>query len=116
VPKTLPTREGKAFLEDPETAVHLSSEEFREKFDSTERAKLVKDELKQPVPVEEGDPLAEMALTHYANKSSRSMWLLCRREMLLWWRDKYQRMARLVQGTATGQHCADCFHVLFSNS
>jgi hypothetical protein len=99
VPKTLPTREGKAFLEDPEKTAHLSSEEFRNMFDSTEHAKLVKEELQQPVPEKDGDPLTEMALTHFVNKSTRSMWLLCRREMLLWWRDKYQIKARLLQGT-----------------
>jgi hypothetical protein len=96
----LPTRDGKAFLEDPK-AVPLSSEEFREKFDSTDRAKFVREELNQAVPKVEGDPLAEMASTHFANKSSRSLWLLGRREMLLWWRDKYQIKARIVQGTAT---------------
>jgi hypothetical protein len=100
--KALPTREGKSFLEDPEKATHLSSEEFREKFDSTERAKLVREGLQQPVPVDEGDPLSLMASTLFANKSTRSMWLLCRREMLLWWRDKYQIKARIVQGRATG--------------
>lgn len=54
-----------------------------------------------------------MASTHFANKSSRSLWLLGRREMLLWWRDKYQIKARIVQGTATSHRGPDRIHILF---
>jgi len=96
--KSLPTREGANFLKD-KNAKHLTSEEFKERFDATESAKKVRSELAEPVPEEEAEPLIELSSRHYQNSSFRSMRLLAAREILLWWRDKYQIKARIVQGS-----------------
>lgn len=110
--KSISTHEGASYLKDKD-AKHLTSEEFKEAFDSTERAKEVKREINEPVPGEDGVPLIEMASDHFQNSSYRSMKLLAAREMLLWWRDKYQIKARIVQGSCSRDACADVAARLF---
>jgi hypothetical protein len=97
----LPSHEGEAYLKD-KNAKHLTSEEFKEKFDATERAKEVRREINEPVPEEKGKPVVEISSKHFANPTFRSMRLLAAREMLLWWRDKYQIKARIAQGSCSG--------------
>lgn len=96
----MPSHEGEAYLKD-KNAKHLTSEEFKEKFDATERAKEVRREINEPVPAEKGEPLVEISSNHFQNPTFRSMRLLAAREMLLWWRDKYQIKARIAQGSCS---------------
>lgn len=95
--KSLPTHEGRSYLKD-KNAKHLTSEEFKEKFDATQQAKQVRRELEETVPEENGVPLRDIASSHFQNSWRRSMKLLIDREILLWWRDKYQIKARIMQG------------------
>jgi hypothetical protein len=95
--QSLPTHEGKSFLKD-KNAKHLTSEEFKEKFDMTQQAEVVRRQIEEPVPEEKGKPLFDIASSHFQNKWYRSLKLLIGREMLLWWRDKYQIKARIMQG------------------
>lgn len=106
--QSLPTKEGKSFLKD-QNAKHLSSEEFKEKFDSTESAKEVRLSNDEAVPEKDGEPLIEIASKHFQNSSYRSMKLLAAREMLLWWRDKYQIKARITQDLIMGIICGTVF-------
>ena len=95
--KSLPTHEGKSFLKD-KNSKHLTSEEFKEKFDATQQAEDVRREIEEPVPEEKAVSLLDIASSHFQNPWNRSMKLLIDREMLLWWRDKYQIKARIMQG------------------
>jgi ABC-type multidrug transport system ATPase subunit len=106
--QSLPTHEGRSYLKD-KNAKHLTSEEFKEKFDATQQAKQVRRELEETVPEENGVPLRDIASSHFQNSWRRSMKLLIDREILLWWRDKYQIKARIMQDLIMGIICGTVF-------
>lgn len=62
--------------------------------------------MEEPVSEERGEPVLEIASSHFQNPWNRSMKLLAARELLLWWRDKYQIKARIMQGI--------CIYVVFA--
>jgi hypothetical protein len=90
----LPTPDGKDFLVDKE-AKHLTAEEFQGKYDSTQGADDLRKSIHGPL---ENNEVGELVHTKYHNPWYRSLKLLINREMTLWWRDKYQIKARILQG------------------
>ena len=100
--QTLPTPDGAQFLAD-KTKPHLTNKELVEKFEKSERGQLLETSLKAPLadilePVE-GEK-------EYTQRFHNSWWtstvLVFRREALLWWRDKYQLKARIMQDLIMG--------------
>jgi hypothetical protein len=76
---------------------HLSSVELRDKFYSSARGREIIERVEAPVG-EGGDRLRGIAEKKFANPWSKSLKLVLHREVLLWWRDKYQIKAKLGQG------------------
>jgi hypothetical protein len=76
--------------------VHLTNEEFAQKFKDSKRGEEIRRKLQEP---SEGVSLKDKPTLNekYANSAWRSIKLLTRRELLLWWRDQTKRIARLVQ-------------------
>jgi hypothetical protein len=104
--QALPTKDGYMYLKeasgnDVDKAQlinkHLSSEELRDKFYSSVRGREIIERVEAPVG-EGGDKVREIAEKKFANSWSKSLRLVVRREVLLWWRDKYQIYAKLSQG------------------
>jgi hypothetical protein len=104
--QALPTKDGYKFLKEASGSdvdksllvkKHLSSEELRDKFYSSVRGREIIERVEAPVG-EGGDQVRGMAEKKYANSWSKSLKLVVRREVLLWWRDKYQIYAKLGQG------------------
>jgi hypothetical protein len=79
------------------TKKHLSTDELRDKFYSSARGREILERVEAPVG-EGGDKVREIAEKKFANSWSKSLKLVVRREVLLWWRDKYQIKAKLAQG------------------
>jgi hypothetical protein len=106
--QALPTKDGYMYLKEANGGdvdkaqlikKHLSSDELRDKFYSSVRGREIIEGVEAPVG-DGGDKVREIAEKKFANSWSRSMKLLARREILLWWRDKYQIKAKLAQGTS----------------
>ena len=75
--------------------VHLTNEEFAQKFTESERGIEIRRKLQEPTT---GTPLNKNGLNKkYHNPPWRSIKLLITRELLLWWRDKTKRIARIIQ-------------------
>jgi hypothetical protein len=73
---------------------HLSTDEFHKKFYESDLGLDIRERLDAP----HGDPPASMksmASVRFKNSWYQSLKLLVRRELLLWWRDKYQIQAKL---------------------
>ena len=98
--QALPTKEGAKFLVG-ENSEHLTSEEFKVKYDASPRAQLIRAANEEPWA--EKDKLTKEQQQNFGMKYRVSTWksmrLVVGREMLLWWRDRYQIKARLMQGT-----------------
>ena len=81
-----------------ETRKHLTPDEFVEKFYSSERGQAILKKLEEPVDNPEAAKIIEdIGKAKYANTAWASLKLLCQRELLLWWRDKYQIKAKIAQ-------------------
>ena len=80
-----------------EQAKHLTTEEFRSRFEQSELGQKIGEQLKSPVKSFNNENLITMTKKQYANPWYRSLELLVRREALLWWRDKYAIKAKVVQ-------------------
>jgi hypothetical protein len=106
--QALPTKEGAKFLVD-ENSKHLTTEEFKEKYDASTRAQSIR--ASNEGPLAEKDKLTKEQQQYFGMKYRVSTWksvrLVVGREMLLWWRDRYQIKARLMQGTL--RYCAIVF-------
>ena len=75
--------------------VHLTNEEFAQKFTESKRGQEIRRKLQEPP---RGISLNVPTLNQkYVNPPWRSIKLLIHRELLLWWRDKTKRIARLIQ-------------------
>lgn len=96
--KALPTRDGKNYLVEGFEQEHLTTEQFQEKFEESPHGKAIRDALQTPLGAEYKPAHKEKAAVRYHNSAYGSLKLLVQREMLLWWRDKYQIKARLLQG------------------
>eukprot|EP00804_Cyclotella_cryptica_P015639 CCRYP_003633-RD/>CCRYP_003633-RD protein AED:0.25 eAED:0.25 QI:406/1/0.87/1/0.85/0.87/8/0/1055 len=103
----LPTKDGADFLTPSEEGepprAHLTNEEFVQKFNQSAHGQATVAKLEAPVAEEKVSFMKhEMFRQRYANSSWRSIKVVFRREFLLWWRDKYQRKARLIQDIFMG--------------
>lgn len=105
VSKALPTKEGWRYLKgasdegvDHNTLMsrHLSPEEFHEKFYESGLGQIILEDLE--TPEKEPDTLVKtLSKGRYRNSWFESLNLLVQRELLLWWRDKYQIKAKIGQ-------------------
>jgi len=94
--QSLPTKDGSKYLANPEQMNHLTNEEFAQKFIESERGEEIRRKLQEPpkgVPLKDKPELSQK----YANSALRNIKLVIRRELLIWWRDKTRRIARLIQ-------------------
>lgn len=105
--QALPTQEGLRFLkeagEGEQETRHLTPAEFSEKFYSSPKGKRILEKLESPVKATEKDKevIKTIGSVEYANNTLTNLRLLARRELLLWWRDKYQvRKAQAFPGYA----------------
>ena len=75
---------------------HLTNEQFVQKYVESERGQEILQKLDSPM---NEDTLLEhkMFKKRYANSTLQSIKIVFGREFTLWWRDKYARMARLIQ-------------------
>jgi hypothetical protein len=104
--QALPTKDGYMYLKEASGGgvdkaqlieKHLSSDELRDKFYASARGREIIERVEAPVG-EGGNKLRAIAEKKFANSWSKSLKLVVRREVLLWWRDKYQIYAKLSQG------------------
>lgn len=99
--KSLPTKDGAKYLANPGEMVHLTCEEFAQKFIESERGEEIRRKLQEPykgVSLKDKPGLSQK----YANSPLRNTALVFRRELLIWWRDKTKRVARLFQCVIMG--------------
>ena len=97
----LPTKDGKKYMKDG--ADPLTTEQFQQRFDESAQGKAIRDLNKEPLPKEYQElQQSKRIKTYYHNSGYNSLKLLVRREMILWWRDKYQIKARLMQDVVMG--------------
>eukprot|EP00804_Cyclotella_cryptica_P013018 CCRYP_002341-RD/>CCRYP_002341-RD protein AED:0.11 eAED:0.11 QI:152/1/1/1/0.88/0.94/18/731/1289 len=105
--QSLPTKDGANFLSPTEEGdsprVHLTNEEFVQKFNASDHGKATLAKLENPVSSKKISFLQhKMFRQRYANSWSRYIVLIFRREFLFWWRDKYQIKARILQDLVMG--------------
>ena len=108
--QTLPTKDGSQFLKEPEgediglskSKRHLSTDEFSTKFYESEQGRKILDHLKSPLNEKDSQFVRDLTKDKYKNTSWDSMKLVVRRELVLWWRDKYQIKAKIMQALAVG--------------
>jgi ABC-type multidrug transport system ATPase subunit len=108
--QAVPTKEGWIYLKEvdpyqPDPAFksqHLTPEQFRERFHESELGKNLMDNVNGPTDVEARDMIQQIAQYKYHNSSWKSLQLVTRRELLLWWRDKPAIQAKLTQNTIMG--------------
>jgi hypothetical protein len=100
--QALPTSDGVKFLRDGGTTEEavLTSEQFSQKFYESELGKGILQKLGEETKAQEAE--TEEFIHHmkqkYRTSQLAALDLLVRREMLLWWRDKTQIKARVMQG------------------
>jgi len=95
--QALPTKDGVKYLrKDASDAKHLSTDELSAKFYESDRGQAILEKLNSPYG-KGGDFVREIGKHLYKNSLRRSLKLLMGRELLLWWRDKYQIKAKLAQ-------------------
>lgn len=76
----------------------MSTDEFVEAFNKSPRGQAIVEKLQEPSNNPEAAKIIrEIGSAKYANSWYGSLKLLCRRELLLWWRDKYQIKAKIMQ-------------------
>ena len=93
--QSLPTKDGAKYLID-DNATHLTTEQFMQKYSESERGQEMLRQLQSEAS--SGSSLKYDAFKkRYTNGPWRSIKIVFRREFLLWRRDKYARVARLVQ-------------------
>ena len=93
--QALPTAEGERFLPklaDGEIRKHLTPTQFSKRFYASPKGKAILQKLDSPVRTakEDEDMIKEIGSVKYANGALTNLKLLAGRELLLWWRDKYQ--------------------------
>ena len=104
--QALPTKDGYKFLakaNDKTIGVkdlmemHLSTSEFVDKFYTSKRGQEILAKVSSPFVTSNKEFVEHLSATRYANSGFESLKLLVRRELLLWWRDKYQIKAKIMQ-------------------
>ena len=96
--QALPTKDGAQFLRGGEGngSKHLSTDEFMAKFYESPRGCQILETLDSPS--RDGSAVKSWSTVRYRNPTFRSLKLLVRRELILWWRDKYQIQATAMKG------------------
>jgi ABC-2 type transporter len=98
----LPTKDGWRFLRgasepgakrDDFAAQHLDTDAFHERFYASDLGLAILEKLKGPVKGEGNHFLEEAVKVRYANPWYKSMKLLVKRELTLWWRNKVRSLA-----------------------
>ncbi|GAX16151.1 hypothetical protein FisN_3Hh368 [Fistulifera solaris] len=94
-------KDGSMYLKDPnQKQKHLTTQQFHEKFYSSEMGKAILENIEQQ---HETPPVVQtMATIRYRSTSFQSLKLLIDREFTLWWRDKYQIKAKIMQTVIMG--------------
>lgn len=101
--QSLPTKDGAKFLNGPDETAHLTNKQFVEKFDESDRGQETLQRLETPVDEEMMQYLDhDMFRRRYALSTFRGIKIVCKREALLFFRDKYARYARLIQDLIMG--------------
>ena len=98
--QSLPTKDGKNYLADPQ-GTHLTNEEFVQKYNESPRGQSIINKL-ETTASGGADLDHEMWRQRYANSTWDSVKIVFAREFLLWWRDSYARKARLIQDLLMG--------------
>lgn len=95
----MPTQSGAKFLSD-QNSPHLTTVEFKERYDVSARAQAIRMSIAEPLGEEFVLTKEETQAfkARYHNSSFNSLKILVGRELLLWARDRYQIKARLMQG------------------
>lgn len=106
--QALPTQEGLRFLPSSEEGEgkaepkkHLTPKEFSDYFYNSPKGKAILEKLETPIKAtaEDQDMIKSIGSVKYANSTITNMKLLAGRELLLWWRDKYQVSLVCARGT-----------------
>mmetsp|Transcript_5321 Transcript_5321/g.13445 ORF Transcript_5321/g.13445 Transcript_5321/m.13445 type:complete len:1489 (+) Transcript_5321:283-4749(+) len=114
--QTLPTKDGAQFMAKNENIdadseevdvdtgrKHLTTDDFVEKFHESKYGQKIMERLNSPM--NDGDDakfVRDMAKNRYANPTLKALKLVVQRELLLWWRDKYQLKAKIGQNVILG--------------
>ena len=100
---SLPAPEGKEFLKDGVTKP-LSGDDFFYRFwNSPSHGLSIKQSLELPLSVEYREITMSKDITQkYRTSNKNALKYAFRRELLLWWRNKYQIKARLIQDLLVG--------------
>jgi hypothetical protein len=81
--------------------MHFSAEQFRQKFSESQQGQALVELLSTPTG-EDGSMIRLIGQQKFQNSSFQSLKLVCRRELLLWWRDKYAIKAKMAQNCIMG--------------
>ena len=111
--QALPTKDGWIYLKENEfnnpkeymeeyKSKHLTPEQFRKRFHDSDIGLALMDVVNGPVDATSRDVITHIAKTKYYNTSFKSLKLVVRRELLLWWRDKPAIKAKVMQNTIMG--------------
>ena len=114
----MPTKDGAQFLEGhgqdsgvEAPNLHLTSDDFRQKFYASQRGKELLEKLKVEPEQEtvehnrsiySSDDVKKLYSSRYRNTAMASLRLLIQRECMLWWRDKATIKARIAQDLLMG--------------
>lgn len=77
-------------------------EEFHNIFYASEKGKAIIEKLNSPVNTEAKEEIEKIVRVKYQNPWWKSFKLVCSRELLLYWRDKYQIKAKIMQTLIMG--------------
>lgn len=107
--QALPTKDGWQYLkkttsDTPQAdliGMHLSPEQFRRKFTRSQHGQALEERLSAPAD-EGGSMIKTIAQQKFQNSAWESCKLVCQRELLLWWRDKYAIKAKIAQNSIMG--------------
>lgn len=94
--QSLPTKDGAQYISGLDKKAHLTNEQFVQKYNESPRGQEMINKLDDSV---NADVIAQLTNDgkfnrRYANSTFRSIKIVLQRELTLWWRDKYARMAR----------------------
>ena len=104
--QALPTSDGYQYLKQAREEgfekadlrkLHLTTDQFVEKFYASDIGQALLEKV-STTSSENSEFVKSIASNRYANSSYDSLKLLVQREVLLWWRDKYQIKAKFLQG------------------
>lgn len=93
------SKDGALYLKDPNQK-HLTTQEFHDRFYASEMGKNILEKIEQQQ--DPPDVVKSMATIRYRSSSWQSLKLLIDREFSLWWRDKYQIKAKIMQTVIMG--------------